>query len=179
MNPFQVERKENGIVIVTFDLSQEKVNKITLEVGSALETWVQSLEKDSSVKGLVFISGKPDLFIAGADINEILSIATSEEGTRASLEAQRLPNVIEALPFPTVAAIHGACLGGGTELALGFSYRIATDDAKTKIGLPEVQLGILPGMGGCNRLPKLIGLKNALDMILAGAQWPALKCLKP
>ena len=178
MSNFQFQTTESGVAVLTFDLKNEKVNKITSAVGEELEIILKELSKRSDISGLVFISGKPDLFVAGADINEILSIRVADEGRRKSEEAQKLPNLIEMLPFPTVAAIHGACLGGGCELALGFKYRIATDHPKTKIGLPEVQLGILPGMGGCNRLPTLIGLRSSLAMILAGDSWPALKCLK-
>ena len=177
MSAFHVDIK-NQIAILTFDLEGEKINKISSEVGKELETILNRLKVEEGLKGLILISAKPDIFIAGADINEILSITTSQEGTEKSLDAQRLPTLVEHLPFPTVAAIHGACLGGGTELALGFKYRIATDDPKTKIGLPEVSLGILPGMGGCVRLPKLVGLQNALDMILAAKSWQAQKCLK-
>lgn len=178
MSAFRLEVRENGIAVVTFNLETEKINKLSTVVGLELEKVLKDLEKNSNVKGLILISGKSNVFIAGADINEILSIRTAEEGALKSQEAQRLPNLVEALPFPTVAAIHGPCLGGGLELVLGFNYRIATDDPDTKIGLPEVSLGILPGMGGCNRLPKLIGLQSSLEMILAGARWSARKCLK-
>ena len=178
MTSFRLEIKASGIALLMFDLPGEKVNKISVSVGEALEKILKTLEKDSRIKGLILISGKPDIFIAGADINEILAIKTKEEGTQKSLEAQRLPNLIESLPFPTVAAIHGACLGGGLELVLPFTYRIVTDSPKTVLGLPEVSLGILPGMGGCNRLPPLVGLQPALSMILAGGRWPAKKCLK-
>ena len=87
-------------------------------------------------------------------------------------------NRIEALPKPVVAAIHGACLGGGLEMALACHYRVATDHPKTQLGLPEVQLGLLPGAGGCQRLPRLIGLRAALDMILTGKSERAAKALR-
>lgn len=178
MTAFRLEITDRAIAVVTFDLEGEKVNKISTAVGPDLEELLSELKQNSHLKGVIFISGKPDNFIAGADIHEILSIQSVEEGMQKSQAAQRLPNLIEGLPFPSVAAIHGACLGGGLELVLGCNYRIATAHPKTKIGLPEVQLGLLPGMGGCYRLPKLIGLRAALEMILAGASWSAEKALK-
>ena len=95
---------------------------------------------------------------------------TQEEATALAKEGQRLFARLESLAFPTIAAIHGACLGGGLELALACQYRIATSDTKTRLGLPEVQLGLLPGSGGTQRLPKLIGVIKALDMMLTGRQ---------
>lgn len=181
MKAFKIRITENPdfpIAILTFDLEGEKINKITMEVGEELERIVKDLSKTPKIKGMILVSAKPDIFIAGADINEILSIRSAQEGAAKSSEAQRLPTLMESLPFPTVAAVHGACLGGGCELILGFSYRIATDHPKTQIGLPEVSLGILPGMGGCVRLPKLVGLQASLDMILGAKIWPAKKCLK-
>jgi len=174
---FHVETK-NNIAIVNFDLEGEKINKISTPVGEELEKVVKELSKQTLLKGMILISSKPDIFIAGADINEILAIQNVEEGIQKSAHAQRLPTLIESLPFPTVAAIDGACLGGGLELVLGFTYRIATNSDKTKLGLPEVSLGILPGMGGCCRLPEVVGLRPALDMILGAKVWPAIKCLK-
>lgn len=178
MSAFQLEIKNKSIAILTFDLPNEKVNKITQEAGRELERILKDLERNTQIEGLILISGKENIFIAGADINEILAIKTEKEGYEKSNRAQRLPTLLEAMPFPTIAAIDGACLGGGLELVLGFTYRIATDSSKTQIGLPEVSLGILPGMGGCYRLPKTIGLQAALDMILGAKVWPAKKCLK-
>ena len=133
-------------------------------------------ESDPAVRAVVLVSGKPDNFIAGADIEEFTRAATAEEATRLSCEGQELMNrVAETLAKPVVAAIHGACLGGGLELALACHWRIATDHPKTQLGLPEVQLGIIPGAGGCQRLPRLIGARAALDMILAGKSERAAK----
>ena len=139
---FHVETK-NNIAIVNFDLEGEKINKISTPVGEELEKVVKELSKQTLLKGMILISSKPDIFIAGADINEILAIQNVEEGIQKSAHAQRLPTLIESLPFPTVAAIDGACLGGGLELVLGFTYRIATNSDKTKLGLPEVSLGTI------------------------------------
>jgi 3-hydroxyacyl-CoA dehydrogenase/enoyl-CoA hydratase/3-hydroxybutyryl-CoA epimerase len=136
------------------------------------------LENDAAVNALVLISGKPDNFIAGADIEEFTHLRTAEEATSLSRRAQELMNRVAASRKPIVAAIHGSCLGGGLELALACQWRVATDHPKTQLGLPEVQLGIIPGAGGCNRLPRLIGARAALDMILAGKAERAVKARK-
>jgi 3-hydroxyacyl-CoA dehydrogenase/enoyl-CoA hydratase/3-hydroxybutyryl-CoA epimerase len=116
----------------------------------------------------VLISGKPDSFIAGADIEEFTALTTQAEAERLSFEGQEMVSRVETLSKPVVAAIHGSCLGAGLELALACHYRVATDHPKTQLGLPEVQLGLIPGAGGCQRLPRLIGARAALDLILAG-----------
>ena len=125
-----------------------------------------------------FISGKPDTFIAGADIEEFLEVRSAEDAERLSLDGQSLLDRLEQLRMPVVAAIHGACLGGGLEMALACAYRIATDHPKTVLALPEVQLGLIPGAGGTQRLPQLVGLRNALDMILTGRNVRAKKALQ-
>ena len=116
--------------------------------------------------------------MAGADINELKSIETKEDFEKAVKEGQNILNALEDLPVPVIAAIHGACAGGGCELALACDYRIASEALETKIGLPETKLGLIPGFGGCVRLPKLVGLQSALDVILAGKMLPAKKAFK-
>jgi 3-hydroxyacyl-CoA dehydrogenase/enoyl-CoA hydratase/3-hydroxybutyryl-CoA epimerase len=120
-------------------------------------------------------SGKPGTFIAGADVAEIASVSTEQEGYEASREGQRIFARLENLPIPTVAAIDGICLGGGTELVLACGYRLASDRSATRIGLPEVRLGIIPAFGGTTRLPRLVGLSAALPMILTGKAVTARK----
>lgn len=127
---------------------------------------------------MVFISAKPDNFIAGADINMIGNCKTAQEAEALARQGQQLMAEIHALPVPVIAAIHGACLGGGLELALACHGRMCTDDPKTVLGLPEVQLGLLPGSGGTQRLPRLIGVSTALEMILTGKQLRAKQALK-
>jgi 3-hydroxyacyl-CoA dehydrogenase / enoyl-CoA hydratase / 3-hydroxybutyryl-CoA epimerase len=107
-------------------------------------------------------------FIAGADIDAIEAIESPDQGAEAARRGQAVFGAIEALPVPTLAAIHGACMGGGTELALACRYRVISDHPSSRMGLPEVQLGILPGLGGTTRLPRLIGLQAALDLLLTG-----------
>jgi 3-hydroxyacyl-CoA dehydrogenase/enoyl-CoA hydratase/3-hydroxybutyryl-CoA epimerase len=136
------------------------------------------LRDDTTIRGAVLISGKPDNFIAGADIEEFTAVTTESAAERLSFEGQEMVNRVETLPTPVVAAIHGACLGGGLELALACHYRIATDHPKTQLGLPEVQLGLIPGAGGCQRLPRLIGARAALDMILTGRSERSAKALR-
>ena len=127
---------------------------------------------------LILLSGKAGNFIAGADVEEIARVTDPLEAEAGSRIGHRLFAAWEALPFPTVAAIRGTCLGGGTELSLASTYRVASDGAATRIGLPEVRLGILPGWGGSTRLPRLIGIAEALDLILTGKTVAGRKALK-
>ena len=123
----------------------------------------------------MILSGKPDGFVAGADIEELQTLQEPGQVIEMLQRGHALMNRLAELPFPTVAAIHGACLGGGLELALACRFRIATEHPKTKLGLPEVQLGLIPGLGGTQRLPRLIGVPAALDLILTGRQVDARK----
>jgi 3-hydroxyacyl-CoA dehydrogenase / enoyl-CoA hydratase / 3-hydroxybutyryl-CoA epimerase len=169
---------EDSVAVVTFDLPGEPVNKLSNAVKVEFEALLIRLRDDEEVKAVVLISGKPDTFIAGADIEEFTALTTQVEAERLSFEGQEMVSRVETLAKPVVAAIHGACLGGGLELALACHYRIATDHPKTQLGLPEVQLGLIPGAGGCQRLPRLIGAAAALDMILTGKSERAAKALR-
>lgn len=176
MSAFTTERR-GGIAIVTFDTPHDAVNKISKAIGWELEEVLQRLEADEVVKAIVLRSGKPDIFIAGADIDEFVVLRSVEEATRLSKDGQLLMQRIADSTKPVVAAIHGACLGGGLELSLACTYRIATDHPKTVLGFPEVQLGLIPGAGGSNRLPRLIGARAALDMILTSRNERGKKAL--
>jgi 3-hydroxyacyl-CoA dehydrogenase / enoyl-CoA hydratase / 3-hydroxybutyryl-CoA epimerase len=169
---------ETGIAIVTFNLPGEPVNKLSSAVKAEMESLLARLREDTAVRAVVLISGKPDNFIAGADIEEFTAIANQTEAERLSFEGQETVSRLETLQKPIVAAIHGACLGGGLEVALACHYRIASDHPKTVLGLPEVQLGLIPGAGGCQRLPRLIGARAALDMILTGKTERASKAYR-
>ena len=169
---------ENGIAVLTFDLPGEPVNKLNAAVKTELEALLGRLREDSLTRAVVLISGKADTFIAGADIEEFTAIGTQTEAERLSFEGQETVSRLETFHKPIVAAIDGACLGGGLEVALACHYRIATDNPKTVLGLPEVQLGLIPGAGGCQRLPRLIGARAALDMILTGKTERASKALR-
>ena len=165
----------DGIAVVTFDLPNEPVNKFSTAVAREFATLVDHLENDESIRGAVLISGKKDIFIAGADIDEFVKFTSAVEAERLSREGQLMLDRLETVRVPIVAAIHGACLGGGLETALACRYRIVTDHPKTVLALPEVQLGLIPGLGGTQRLPQVVGLRNALDMILTGKNIRAKK----
>ena len=165
------------ICLVEWDLPGEKVNKLSSPVMERLRDVVDELA-ESSYKAAIFVSRKEKIYIAGADIEEIQKLNTKEAYMNAVTQAHEILNTLEDLPMLTVAAINGACLGGGCEFALACDYRLGSDDKSTKIGLPEVQLGIIPGFGGCIRLPKLVGLAASLDIILAGKSVNAKKAKK-
>ena len=165
---------EQGIAWLRLDDPVKKVNTVSSRLLGWFEEQMARLERERP-EGLVIYSGKPDGFVAGADLEELLG-ASDQEAVLAML--QRGHDLMERLagaPFPTVAAINGACLGGGLELALACRRRVATEHAKTKLGAPEVQLGLIPGLGGTQRLPRLIGVPAALDLILTGKQVDARK----
>ena len=177
MSAFTTEVRD-GIAVVTFDLPGEPVNKLNAAVKVEFEALLIHVRDEAEIRSVVLISGKSDSFIAGADIEEFTALTTQAEAERLSFEGQEMVSRVETLPKPVVAAIHGACLGGGLELALACPYRVATDHPKTQLGLPEVQLGLIPGAGGCQRLPRLIGARGALDMILTGRSERAAKAFK-
>ncbi|MEK7668833.1 MAG: fatty acid oxidation complex subunit alpha FadJ [Gemmatimonadota bacterium] len=176
-NAFCVE-VASGVAVVTFDLPNEPVNKFSRSVKDEFAALVAKLGPDPAVRAVVLLSGKQDTFIAGADIEEFVALTSAEEATALSRDGQRFLDVVAAFPKPFVVAIHGACLGGGLELALASHYRVATDHPRTVLALPEVQLGIIPGAGGCNRLPRAVGLRAALEMILSGKNVRAAKAFK-
>lgn len=158
----------NGdIALLEWDLVGEKVNKLSSPVMVRLKEVVEELAK-SKYKAVILVSRKQKIFIAGADIEEIKRINSKEEFKRVLDQAHSIFNALEDLPIVTIAAINGACLGGGCELVLTCDYRICSDSPDTKIGLPETKLGIIPGFGGCVRLPRTVGLPASLDIILAG-----------
>ncbi len=165
----------DGIAEVVFDLPGESVNKFSRGVKEEFLAQFDQLERDPAVRAVVLLSGKADTFIAGADIDEFLSWSTPAQAEQASRDGHAMLDRVERLRIPVVAAIHGACLGGGLELALACAYRIATDHPKTVLALPEVQLGIFPGAGGTQRLPRTVGLQAALDLILTGRNVRATK----
>jgi 3-hydroxyacyl-CoA dehydrogenase / enoyl-CoA hydratase / 3-hydroxybutyryl-CoA epimerase len=169
---------DNGVAVISFNLPGEPVNKLSAAARIELEALLIGLRDRPDTRAVVLISGKPDNFIAGADIEEFTSLTSQDAAERLSFEGQETVSRVETFHKPIVAAIHGACLGGGLELALACHYRVATDNPKTQMGLPEVQLGLIPGAGGCQRLPRLIGARAALDMILTGKSERASKALR-
>ncbi|MBC7790250.1 MAG: fatty acid oxidation complex subunit alpha FadJ [Anaerolineae bacterium] len=177
-NALSVHVTREGVAVLTFDLPNEPVNKFNRAVKDEFLATLDRQTSDRAVKSLVLISGKPDSFIAGADIEEFLEIRSAAEAEQLSREGQAMLDRLEGMTKPVVFAIHGACMGGGLEAALASHYRIATDSPKTVLALPEVMLGLLPGAGGTQRLPRTVGLRNALDMILTGRNVRARKALK-
>jgi 3-hydroxyacyl-CoA dehydrogenase / enoyl-CoA hydratase / 3-hydroxybutyryl-CoA epimerase len=170
--------RESNVAVLSLDVAGAPVNTLSLALAEEMRAAFDEIERDTSIVGAVLISGKSDNFIAGADIEQFLEFKTAEEAEQASYTGQKMLSRLERLRVPVVAAIHGACLGGGLETALACAWRVATEHPKTVLGLPEVQLGLIPGTGGTQRLPKLIGLPNALDMILRGRNIRPKKALK-
>jgi 3-hydroxyacyl-CoA dehydrogenase/enoyl-CoA hydratase/3-hydroxybutyryl-CoA epimerase/3-hydroxyacyl-CoA dehydrogenase/enoyl-CoA hydratase/3-hydroxybutyryl-CoA epimerase/enoyl-CoA isomerase len=168
--PLKLETLPGGIVLLTFDTPGQKVNTFSAAVIKAFSDCVGDLAKRTDVRGLLFTSGKPGQFIAGADLNELAATAhaTKEQSQEAIARGHRLFNAFSQLPFPTVALINGACMGGGTELVLSLDERLAVDSPQVKIGLPEVKIGLIPGWGGTQRLPRLVGIDAAIEMITSG-----------
>ncbi|UCD24048.1 MAG: enoyl-CoA hydratase/isomerase family protein [Gemmatimonadota bacterium] len=168
----------DGIARLELNVPGETVNTISSSVRRELESVLDDLKTDSVVRAVVLISGKQDNFIAGADIDEFVALKTRDQALGLVQDGQALVERLDTLGKPIVAAIHGACLGGGLEAVLACTYRIATEHPKTQLGLPEVRLGIIPAAGGCQRLPRLIGLRAALDIILAGRTLGAKQALR-
>jgi len=167
-NAFHLKMRLDHVGIITIDVPDEKMNTLKAEFAGQITAIIAEARRDPKLAGLVLISGKPDNFIAGADISMIDRCKSAQEAEALAKQGQEVMAALDALPFPVVAAIHGACLGGGLELALACDARICSLDDKTRLGLPEVQLGLLPGSGGTQRLPRLIGVQQALPLILTG-----------
>lgn len=170
--------RPDNVAVVTIDVPDEKMNTLKAEFGGQVRAILKQIRENRALLGVVLISAKTDNFIAGADINMIGRCQSAQEAESLARQGQQVMAEIQSLTIPVVAAIHGACLGGGLELALACHARICSDDGRTVLGLPEVQLGLLPGSGGTQRLPRLIGVSTALDMILTGKQLRARQALK-
>ena len=168
----------DGIGVVTLDTADASVNVISRSVKDEMYGMLTALERDASVRAVAVFSGKRDNFIAGADIEEFVRLQTAADAEQLSRDGQAMLDRVAGFPKPIAVGIHGACLGGGLEFALACHYRVATNHPKTQLGLPEIQLGILPGAGGCQRLPRLIGARAALDIILAGKSERAAKAFR-
>lgn len=174
---FKVER-DGSVAVVVIDRKDKDMNILSEAVVRDLNRVVDELAADTQITGVVFISGKSDQFIVGADITDIQKFTTAKEAAEGSRAMQGVFQKIHKLKVPTVAALNGPVLGGGLELALACTWRVTTTDEKTKLGLPEIQLGFIPGAGGTQRLPRLIGLQSALDMILTAKRIDGQKALK-
>jgi 3-hydroxyacyl-CoA dehydrogenase/enoyl-CoA hydratase/3-hydroxybutyryl-CoA epimerase len=166
--PMSLEVRNDGIAVITIDCPGEAQNTLGEAVMEAARTHLADIARRKTVKGLIFRSGKPGSFIAGADIRMLQRCQSAREVTELSRAGQRAFDEIEGFSVPVVAAIDGACLGGGLELAMACHARVCSDSDRTTLGLPEVQLGLLPGSGGTQRLPRYVGIANALDMMMTG-----------
>ncbi|MGW8273558.1 3-hydroxyacyl-CoA dehydrogenase NAD-binding domain-containing protein [Xanthomonas axonopodis] len=164
---WQADLREDGVVVLSLDRQGAPVNAFSQEVLLELGALVERLALDPPT-GVVLRSGKPNGFIAGADLKEFQEFDRKGTVNDAIHRGQQVFQKLAELPCPTVAAIHGFCMGGGTEIALACRYRVASDDGSTRIGLPETKLGIFPGWGGSARLPRLIGAPAAMDLMLTG-----------
>ena len=175
---FSLEESD-GFATLRIDRKDARVNALNAELMRELHAVLSDLSRRESIRFLFITSNKPNVFVAGADIHEIERLEDSADAERKSENGQEIMNLLDDLPFPTMAIIDGACLGGGCELALACDYRVAScDNPKTQIGLPETQLGILPAWGGTWRMPRLVGLMQAVQMILSGKSVDAEKAAR-
>jgi enoyl-CoA hydratase/carnithine racemase len=163
-----VAARSDGVAVLTFDQPGSKANVLTRELWTEFGEALATLATRTDVKGLVLASAKPGIFIAGADLKLLANASgPNDPEVRAFIEqGLRVLEQLEALPFPTCAAIDGAALGGGLEVVLACDYRICGSNPKMQLGLPEVKLGLIPGWGGTQRLPRIVGLDRALDFLL-------------
>jgi 3-hydroxyacyl-CoA dehydrogenase/enoyl-CoA hydratase/3-hydroxybutyryl-CoA epimerase/3-hydroxyacyl-CoA dehydrogenase/enoyl-CoA hydratase/3-hydroxybutyryl-CoA epimerase/enoyl-CoA isomerase len=165
----RLEILDGNIALATLDQPGSRANTLGQALLGELESFFAGLAGRRELRGLIFRSGKPGMFIAGADLREMAAVPDDPELKRRLVRrGHDLIASIEDLPYPTVAAIDGACMGGGLEVALGFDFRLASTNPKTDIGLPEVKVGLIPGWGGTQRLPRLIGPSFAAELICAG-----------
>jgi len=174
-------RREIGddrVCVLTFDRPESGANIFDAATMSELGEHVDAIKRDNSLRGLIITSAKKSIFIAGADLRTLLKQAQTGELHDFIAQGQRVFNRIAALKIPSVAAIHGACAGGGYEITLACDWRLASDDPATRIGLPETTLGLIPAWGGSTRLPRLIGEDNAAEVILKGKLYSASEALK-
>jgi len=168
VSPFRLEGRSDRVAVLWFDQPARSVNTLTPSLAAPFGGVLEAAERDSGIDALVLASAKTDSFVVGADVALLAEIGSEEEGRELSRQAQRLADRLESFSKPIVAAIHGDCLGGGLELALACAARVASDADATRLGLPEVQLGLVPGAGGTQRLPRLIGVEESLALILTG-----------
>src|SRR5438034_4411741 len=169
---------EDQICLLTFDRPDSGANIFDAATLDELNEHLHFVENQSSLRGVIIASAKKSIFIAGADLKTLLQQAQTGDLRAFIAEGQRIINRLAELKIPTVAAIHGACAGGGYEVTLACDYRIATDNPATRIGLPETTLGLIPAWGGCTRLPRLIGVEKAAEVIAKGKLYSAQEARK-
>lgn len=175
---WQLEVRADGAGVLWADDPAEKVNLLGVATMRELESHVALLAREGKLKALVIASRKPGCFFAGADVREIREVRDPQVAFEGVQAGQEILDRLSRLPIPTVAAVDGTCLGGGLELALACGFRVVSDSPKTLLGLPEVKVGIIPGFGGTQRLPRVVGLQEALKLILAGGSVDGKKAVR-
>ena len=173
-----LEHRDDDVAVLCIDDPEDSVNTLKRELAREFEEIFDGLETNLRAKILVVTSGKPASFIVGADLEMLQRAASAAQASALAELSQRIQQRLASLPMPTVAAIHGSCLGGGLELVLALDARVASDDSATRLGFPEVRLGLLPGGGGTQRLPRLIGVGAALELLLSGRELSATQALR-
>ncbi|MEQ1438947.1 3-hydroxyacyl-CoA dehydrogenase NAD-binding domain-containing protein [Fontimonas sp. SYSU GA230001] len=177
---FDIDR--DGIAVLSIDVPERPMNVLTPELTAELKAAVERIAADADIRGAILTSGKPGAFIAGADLKDLVTAfdqgIDAVEGAKSSQELSALFRRMETCGKPFAAAINGLALGGGLELCLACHHRVLSDDPKAVVGLPEVQVGLLPGAGGTQRLPRLIGIPNALPLLLQGKHVKPAEALK-
>ena len=169
MSATQMTIGQDGIATLVMDMPGRSMNVLNSELMEPFAACIAQFESDSAIKGLIITSGKKD-FVAGADIEMVQQLQTAEQAFAAAESMKALLRRLEKCTKPVVAALNGTALGGGLEIALACNHRIALNNPKAKFGLPEVKIGLLPGGGGTQRLPRLIGIQNALPLMLEGKE---------
>src|SRR5882724_2248552 len=172
------ELGDDHVCLLVFDRPESGANIFDAATLDELNEHLDSVENDDSLRGLIIASAKKSIFVAGADLKTLLQQAQDGDVRAFIAQGQRVLNRLAELKIPTVAAIHGASAGGGYEVTLACDYRMASDDAATRIGLPETTLGLIPAWGGCTRLPRLIGVERAAEVISKGKLYPVQDALK-
>lgn len=166
------EQDGRGVVTVWLDVAGRSQNVLSDELLGELGGVAEAMATDAAVRAVVFRSRKEGGFVAGADLRQLQAVRTPAQGEALAALGQRVFDRIAALPMPTIAAIHGPCLGGGLEFALACRHRLVRDEPRARLGLPEVRLGLIPAWGGTRRLPHRVGLSAALEMIVSGREVP-------
>lgn len=172
-----IRKRNSGIALLILD-APGKANLMTAGALDEFESAIHEVGRDPSISAVGIVSGKPDSFVLGADLHEIIKFTEAAQALALSSRGQEILNALSNVPKPTVVGINGPCLGGGLELALACDVRIATDSETTQLGLPEVRLGFIPGLGGTQRLPRLIGARSAVELILSAEPVNAKRALE-
>jgi enoyl-CoA hydratase/carnithine racemase len=173
----RLDRRPDGVAVLTFDQPGGRANVLTTQMWADFEAAVDTVAADPGACGLVLASAKPGVFIAGADLKLLADATPGDPAVRAFIEhGLRVLAKLETLPCPTCAAIDGAALGGGLEVALACDFRVCGANPKVRLGLPETTLGLIPGWGGTQRLPRVVGMDEAAEMLVSGEPITSREC---